>query len=128
MIRRPPRSTLFPYTTLFRSRGYRTFAERVRSGVLLELSTQEVARQHAYLDALIASTPVAIAVLDNQRVVRSVNPAFEALFGYSAAEVVGAGIDRLIVPEALRSESSELETRVRRGGVVPVEIVQIRNA
>src|SRR5207247_1784539 len=99
-------------------RGYRTFAERVRGGVLLESSTQELARQHAYLDALIASTPVAIAVLDNQRVVRSVNPAFEALFGYSAAEVVGAGIDRLIVPEALRSESSELETRVRRGGLV----------
>src|SRR5256885_16946401 len=97
-------------------RGYRTFAERVRSGVLLELSTQEVARQHAYLDALIASTPVAIAVLDNQRVERSVNPAFEALFGYSPAAVVGAGIDRVIVPEALRSESSELETRVRRGG------------
>src|SRR3712207_8007521 len=24
MIRRPPRSTLFPYTTLFRSRGYAT--------------------------------------------------------------------------------------------------------
>src|SRR3712207_7445889 len=24
MIRRPPRSTLFPYTTLFRSLGYRT--------------------------------------------------------------------------------------------------------
>src|SRR2546422_4721408 len=24
MIRRPPRSTLFPYTTLFRSRGMRT--------------------------------------------------------------------------------------------------------
>src|SRR2546429_2952369 len=28
MIRRPPRSTLFPYTTLFRSRGYfRTMGE-----------------------------------------------------------------------------------------------------
>src|SRR5437870_2163732 len=107
-------------------RGYRTFAERVRSGVLLELSTQEVARQHAYLDALIASTPVAIAVLDDQRVVRSVNPAFEALFGYSAAEVVGAGIDRLIVPEALRSESSDLETRVRRGEVVRVELERMR--
>src|SRR3712207_7910943 len=26
MIRRPPRSTLFPYTTLFRSRGGTTFA------------------------------------------------------------------------------------------------------
>src|SRR2546426_6221436 len=26
MIRRPPRSTLFPYTTLFRSHGYPCFA------------------------------------------------------------------------------------------------------
>src|SRR3712207_7290696 len=31
MIRRPPRSTLFPYTTLFRSRGGRT-RERHRPG------------------------------------------------------------------------------------------------
>src|SRR5256885_3813101 len=32
MIRRPPRSTLFPYTTLFRSRGdsRRSLAERCR--------------------------------------------------------------------------------------------------
>src|SRR3712207_7434474 len=28
MIRRPPRSTLFPYTTLFRSRGRRVVADR----------------------------------------------------------------------------------------------------
>src|ERR1044072_7091913 len=37
MIRRPPRSTLFPYTTLFRSIGYhspeiREAADEVRSG------------------------------------------------------------------------------------------------
>src|SRR5439155_6647353 len=33
MIRRPPRSTLFPYTTLFRSCPLRTrFAKRVRHG------------------------------------------------------------------------------------------------
>src|SRR2546430_13150302 len=30
MIRRPPRSTLFPYTTLFRSHGVRVLAERRR--------------------------------------------------------------------------------------------------
>src|SRR6184192_110922 len=107
-------------------RAHRTFAERVRAAALLERSTQELARQHAYLDALIASTPVAIAVLDDQRVVRSVNAAFEALFGYSAAEVVGAGIDGLIVPESLRSESSDLETRVRRGETVRVEIERMR--
>src|SRR2546426_2199289 len=28
MIRRPPRSTLFPYTTLFRSRFYRSLQDR----------------------------------------------------------------------------------------------------
>src|SRR5947208_6245455 len=28
MLRRPPRSTLFPYTTLFRSRSLRVLAER----------------------------------------------------------------------------------------------------
>src|SRR2546426_10362169 len=37
MIRRPPRSTLFPYTTLFRSRpvvGLATFAQLVRDPVV----------------------------------------------------------------------------------------------
>src|SRR2546427_7823923 len=32
MIRRPPRSTLFPYTTLFRSRRPRCFCRPGRSG------------------------------------------------------------------------------------------------
>src|SRR5256885_8346968 len=30
MIRRPPRSTLFPYTTLFRSRGFTMIATQIR--------------------------------------------------------------------------------------------------
>src|SRR6184192_4018189 len=107
-------------------RAHRTFAERVRAAALLERSTQELARQHAYLDALIASTPVAIAVLDDQRTVRSVNPAFVTLFGYSATEVTGASIDGLIVPESLRSESGDLEARARAGEVVRVEVERRR--
>src|SRR5258705_6226332 len=31
MIRRPPRSTLFPYTTLFRSEQLEQFEERIRA-------------------------------------------------------------------------------------------------
>src|SRR2546422_6337489 len=42
MIRRPPRSTLFPYTTLFRSRG-RRYAVVVQTDLLNELSTVVVA-------------------------------------------------------------------------------------
>src|SRR5687768_18253922 len=38
MIRRPPRSTLFPYTTLFRSeRHRREVLERVVAGVLVDV-------------------------------------------------------------------------------------------
>jgi len=108
------------------ARSHRTFSERVRAAALLKLSTTELARQHAYLDALIASTPVAIAVLDEQRSVRSVNPAFVTLFGYSAAEVVGASIDALIVPDSLRSESSDLEARARAGEIVRAEVERRR--
>src|SRR5437660_9507867 len=107
-------------------RAHRTFVERVRATLLLESSTRELASQHAYLDALIASTPVAIAVLDDRRSIRRVNPAFEPLFGYSAAEVIGAGIDTLIVPESLRSESSDLEARARGGEIVRVEVERRR--
>src|SRR2546422_4952429 len=35
MIRRPPRSTLFPYTTLFRSKGYTQKVFRILLGILL---------------------------------------------------------------------------------------------
>src|SRR5256885_12501149 len=43
MIRRPPRSTLFPYTTLFRSvgrgpKGYRRSDERIREEVMERLT------------------------------------------------------------------------------------------
>src|SRR5256885_7272420 len=34
MIRRPPRSTLFPYTTLFRSRGLQLIAEPAGEGLV----------------------------------------------------------------------------------------------
>src|SRR5258705_739414 len=39
MIRRPPRSTLFPYTTLFRSSLDSTKGPSVNSGVPLDAST-----------------------------------------------------------------------------------------
>src|SRR3712207_7226427 len=45
MIRRPPRSTLFPYTTLFRSR-------RARGRVDLRLAVREGQRQEARQAAL----------------------------------------------------------------------------
>src|SRR3712207_8974115 len=49
MIRRPPRSTLFPYTTLFRSRArgreFQFFSSPVRSGTEGELSASGSVRR-----------------------------------------------------------------------------------
>src|SRR3712207_7935591 len=56
MIRRPPRSTLFPYTTLFRSQtvcGYgRADKDQVQRMVKAILSLQEVPTPHHAADAL----------------------------------------------------------------------------
>src|SRR3712207_7291775 len=48
MIRRPPRSTLFPYTTLFRSLSAAGVLRRVRSGrACVEAGTAGIARAAA---------------------------------------------------------------------------------
>src|SRR5256885_7086144 len=39
MIRRPPRSTLFPYTTLFRSEKLQNFSDALRPAALVVLAT-----------------------------------------------------------------------------------------
>src|SRR2546430_8469394 len=54
MIRRPPRSTLFPYTTLFRSPG--AIGERIRRPAAVRL---EEARVHAVRDDLPVGVEIA---------------------------------------------------------------------
>src|SRR3712207_8932572 len=44
MIRRPPRSTLFPYTTLFRSRAWRVHSARDRRSRLSSLTAWTTSR------------------------------------------------------------------------------------
>src|SRR2546422_5386782 len=51
MIRRPPRSTLFPYTTLFRSRERGRVARAVRRDGVLSVVAVPGAR-HATLDVI----------------------------------------------------------------------------
>src|SRR3712207_7761685 len=66
MIRRPPRSTLFPYTTLFRSRDEDRREDERRRGhrpetaqPLVEIIAIEVGRRHEQGAAyLVASLPV----------------------------------------------------------------------
>src|SRR2546422_9092897 len=63
MIRRPPRSTLFPYTTLFRSPGVRQRGGR-RLALLRELRPRDGFRVRRYHVAVIAGDGIGPEVVE----------------------------------------------------------------
>ncbi|HUF78232.1 MAG TPA: EAL domain-containing protein [Thermoanaerobaculia bacterium] len=97
----------------------RSLAERQRSQRDLRL-------EKAYLERLFTSSPEAVVLLDNQDRVLRINPEFERLFQYSAAEADGRQINDLIAPREVRDEASALSAKVTRGQTVNVEAVRWR--
>ena len=77
----------------------------VTDRVLAEQALEESEKRKA---AILDSALDAIITIDHQSAILEFNPAAEAMFGYTAAEVVGKRMDALIVPPSLR-------TRHRRG-------------
>ena len=76
---------------------------------------RELAQRTAYLDALIQNSPLAIVVQDADGLVRMCNPAFEQLFQYRQAEIVGQLLDGLIAPAGKDEEALDLTRRAMRG-------------
>jgi PAS domain S-box-containing protein len=89
--------------------------ERVGHSVIYH-DIGEVQRQRRYYEALIESSPVAVALLDPEGVVTSWNPTAERLFGYTAEEAVGRNIDDLVAAsEEVRAEAEEYTRRGMTG-------------
>jgi len=65
----------------------------------------ELVRQKQYFESLVQNSPVAIVVLDNKEKILSSNPAFEGLFGYSSADIIGVNLDELITDSTTREEA-----------------------
>jgi PAS domain S-box-containing protein len=65
----------------------------------------ESRQQRQYFKELVSNSPVAIVTLDVDHDIVSCNPAFEHLYGYAEAEVIGRNLDSLITDEAARSEA-----------------------
>jgi PAS domain S-box-containing protein len=61
--------------------------------------------QRQYFAELVSNSPVAIVTLDVNHKVVSCNPAFEEMYGYREAEVIGQNLDDLITTETTRSEA-----------------------
>jgi PAS domain S-box-containing protein len=78
----------------------------------------EIQRQRLYYEALVQSSPVAIALLDPTGTVTSWNPAAERLFGYSADEAIGRNIDALVAASDELHAEAKAETERSLGGYV----------
>jgi hypothetical protein len=83
-------------------------AERART----ELQLQQ---GNAYLNALVASSPLAILAYDTEGRVRLANPAFERIFGYRAEDIIGKELDQLIAPAEYAEEARSLTRQVLAG-------------
>ena len=104
-------------------------------------NVEELVRQRRFFENLVESSPTAIIMVNRDVVVTLWNPAAERLFGYSAAEAIGANLDDLVATDpSLHAEATawseeawgrtsfrRIGRRTRKdGSLVDVEILAIR--
>jgi PAS domain S-box-containing protein len=89
--------------------------------------TETLRGERDRLLALFTNVPdpaVAYDYVDGEPIVRQVNDAFEATFGYESETVTGESIDDYIVPPDAESEAGELNDQLQRGENVRREVTR----
>ncbi len=95
-------------------------ANRFDSGEACRLAVTDITEHNradavtTQLAAIVSSSSDAIIGKDLNNIVTSWNPGAEKLFGYSAAEMVGTSITRLIPPDR-QHEDGRIMSRIRKG-------------
>jgi len=87
---------------------------------------QEAERARAHLAAIVTSSDAAIVGKNLQGVVTSWNRAAEQLFGFSAEEMIGQPVLRIIPPNRRDEEAKILERIARGQAVEPYETIRRR--
>ncbi|HET9708755.1 MAG TPA: GAF domain-containing protein [Gemmatimonadales bacterium] len=72
--------------------------------------------QQQQFEVLVRSNPVAIVNIGADNHIRSCNPAFEELFGYTEAEVKGKNLDALVTTEGTLAEAQAYTTQALEQG------------
>ncbi len=75
---------------------------------------KEILKQKDLLDSLLQQSPLAMVINDMEKKITVVNPAFEKLFGYSQAEVIGKSLDDLLSVSNGAREMNDLSTMVMK--------------
>jgi PAS domain S-box-containing protein len=71
-----------------------------------------------YFEDLVKNNPVAIVTMDMDFNINACNPAFETLFGWTEAEVIGENLDRLVSTPDSVEEAAEYTENANQGSVV----------
>ena len=84
------------------------------SGVVIDVASRAQARVNSRLAAIVNSSDDAIIGKTLEGIVTDWNRAAEAIFGYSAAEMIGKSV-AILLPADKESEEHEILARIRRG-------------
>jgi PAS domain S-box-containing protein len=85
----------------------RTFAAQSVLAIHNARLFHEIQRQKQYSEAVVETSPVAIATLDLDGKVVGWNPGAERLFGYTPAEAIGRQLEDLVATPEMREEVRE---------------------
>ncbi len=81
----------------------------------VEKRSQDLIHQKLFYEALVENNPIAIATLDKDHRIISINPAFSDMFGYRQDEVMGKQIDPLIANPERPNEAVSITKGVLEG-------------
>src|ERR1700722_1932066 len=82
------------------------------------VAEQKLAENTAFANALTENNPLAIVARGSDRRVRTCNPAFERLFGYTLGDIVGKQLPSLLAPQDGEAEMTGYVRRVMDGEIV----------
>jgi len=77
--------------------------------------------EKAYFEQIIENAPEAISIIDDNARVQRINGEFTRLFGYTAAEVAGSPLDKLIVPPDRYAETAWISDSIKGGNNLSLE-------
>jgi len=118
-------------TTVLRRRGDATdaamLANRVQTLVESDRRERKLERERERFDTLfeVLTQPVVeVEFRDGVPIVLRVNRAFEEVFGYEEATMVGRSLDEFVVPPERQEEAVSINSRVQDGEMFAVEVTR----
>jgi len=100
-------------------------------GIFLDITKRKNAeialeQERAYFENLFQHSPEAIALCDNNGIIKKINTYFSKLFGYSPEEAIGKLIDKLVVPASQSEKENEIIRQSLQKNFVFTESIRMK--